>query len=340
MRGGADDEWGQAQSPDRRSGPRRHPAGRPPTGRVFLLEGSPGTGKTTIALQFLLEGAKRGRARPLRHPVRDRSMSCATARPSHGWDARRQDRRLRARAAREPARRRPAAEPALFLRPRARRDDAADLRGRRAHQGRPHRARQPVGDPPAGAELAALPPADPGAEALFRPARRDRAAARRPHHRRARQDRAQRRRTASSGWRSWRPTTAPSGGGCASSSIAARPSAAATTTSSSRPAASMSSRAWSRPSTASISSAHASAAASPAWTRSLGGGVERGSSTLLIGPAGTGKTLIALQFVAQAIARGEQGRAVHLRRGAGPSVRPRQAARASTSPPCRPAGVC
>ena len=29
-------------------------------GRVFLLEGSPGAGKTTIALQFLIEGAKLG----------------------------------------------------------------------------------------------------------------------------------------------------------------------------------------------------------------------------------------------------------------------------------------
>jgi circadian clock protein KaiC len=29
-------------------------------GHVFLLEGAPGTGKTTVALQFLLEGAKAG----------------------------------------------------------------------------------------------------------------------------------------------------------------------------------------------------------------------------------------------------------------------------------------
>ncbi|MFA6113486.1 MAG: ATPase domain-containing protein [Sphingomonas sp.] len=37
----------------------------------------------------------------------------------------------------------------------------------------------------------------------------------------------------------------------------------------------------------------------------LGGGFERGSSTLIIGPAGTGKSLLTLTFVADAIARGE-----------------------------------
>lgn len=38
----------------------------------------------------------------------------------------------------------------------------------------------------------------------------------------------------------------------------------------------------------------------------LGGGIERGSSTLVIGPAGTGKSLLILQFVCSAIARGEK----------------------------------
>lgn len=38
----------------------------------------------------------------------------------------------------------------------------------------------------------------------------------------------------------------------------------------------------------------------------LGGGIETGSSTLLIGPAGTGKSLYALQFALAAIARGER----------------------------------
>jgi circadian clock protein KaiC len=38
----------------------------------------------------------------------------------------------------------------------------------------------------------------------------------------------------------------------------------------------------------------------------LGGGADSGSSTLILGPAGTGKSLIAMTFVMAAIARGEQ----------------------------------
>ena len=37
----------------------------------------------------------------------------------------------------------------------------------------------------------------------------------------------------------------------------------------------------------------------------LGGGVERGSSVLILGPAGTGKSLLALTFIAGAVGRGE-----------------------------------
>ena len=39
-----------------------------PANRVYLIEGMPGTGKTTLALQFLLEGV-----------ARSSSPSCATA---------------------------------------------------------------------------------------------------------------------------------------------------------------------------------------------------------------------------------------------------------------------
>jgi circadian clock protein KaiC len=38
----------------------------------------------------------------------------------------------------------------------------------------------------------------------------------------------------------------------------------------------------------------------------LGGGVDKGSSTLILGPAGTGKSLTAIIFLARAIARGER----------------------------------
>ena len=45
---------------------------------------------------------------------------------------------------------------------------------------------------------------------------------------------------------------------------------------------------------------------SPELNALLGGGLERGSSMLILGPAGTGKSLLALTFVAGAIERGEK----------------------------------
>jgi circadian clock protein KaiC len=46
--------------------------------------------------------------------------------------------------------------------------------------------------------------------------------------------------------------------------------------------------------------------ATPELTTLLGGGVERGSSALILGPAGTGKSLLALTFAVKAIERGEK----------------------------------
>jgi circadian clock protein KaiC len=59
-------------------------AGGLTTGHVFLLEGRPGTGKTTIALRFLLEGARNGEQGlyiTLSENVRELRAGAA----SHGW---------------------------------------------------------------------------------------------------------------------------------------------------------------------------------------------------------------------------------------------------------------
>jgi circadian clock protein KaiC len=45
---------------------------------------------------------------------------------------------------------------------------------------------------------------------------------------------------------------------------------------------------------------------SPELDALLGGGVERGSSTLILGPAGTGKSLLTLSFAVAAVQRGER----------------------------------
>ncbi len=59
-------------------------AGGLPGERVHLLEGDPGTGKTTLALQFLLEGAARGEA-CLYVALSETADELAAVATSHGW---------------------------------------------------------------------------------------------------------------------------------------------------------------------------------------------------------------------------------------------------------------
>ena len=55
-----------------------------PTRHLFLVEGSPGTGKTTLALQFLLEGRDRGE-RGLYVTLSETAQELAQVAQSHGW---------------------------------------------------------------------------------------------------------------------------------------------------------------------------------------------------------------------------------------------------------------
>ena len=55
-----------------------------PRNRIFLIDGVPGTGKTTLALQFLLEGRARGE-RGLYVTLSETSEELQAAAKSHGW---------------------------------------------------------------------------------------------------------------------------------------------------------------------------------------------------------------------------------------------------------------
>jgi circadian clock protein KaiC len=56
-----------------------------PANRLYLLEGSPGSGKTTLALEFLLEGRSRGE-RGLYITLSETKEELQVVAASHGWD--------------------------------------------------------------------------------------------------------------------------------------------------------------------------------------------------------------------------------------------------------------
>jgi circadian clock protein KaiC len=60
-------------------------AGGLPANRLYLVRGTPGTGKTTLALQFLLEGRRAGE-RGLYITLSETRAELRSAAASHGWD--------------------------------------------------------------------------------------------------------------------------------------------------------------------------------------------------------------------------------------------------------------
>src|ERR1700735_3436794 len=52
--------------------------------RVYLYEGRPGTGKTTLAMQFLLDGARRGE-RCMYVTLSENKRELAVVARRHGW---------------------------------------------------------------------------------------------------------------------------------------------------------------------------------------------------------------------------------------------------------------
>lgn len=56
-----------------------------PFGQMYLLEGTPGTGKTTLAMQFIMEGVQRGE-QALYITLSESKLELESSARSHGWD--------------------------------------------------------------------------------------------------------------------------------------------------------------------------------------------------------------------------------------------------------------
>src|SRR3569832_1397995 len=56
-----------------------------PVGQMYLIEGDPGTGKTTLAMQFILSGVNRG-GRSLYITLSESRDELESSASSHGWN--------------------------------------------------------------------------------------------------------------------------------------------------------------------------------------------------------------------------------------------------------------
>ena len=249
------------------------------------------------------------------------SANCAHGAASHGWTLDERHRGVRIAAAGKPARFRAAAEPALFVRSRTRRDHQADFRGRRSRRSRTgwcstafprsgcwRRARCATGGRFWRSSITSrkfsatvLLLDDLTAEAR-------------------RQDRAQR--------RAWRVAARGTGAGLWRGA-AARACRQVSRRQVSRrlPRRHHHDRRPQRVSAAGglgisheFTRSTRCRAASPNSTSLLGGGVETGSSTLILGPAGTGKSLARHHVCRRRDRAGREGGLVRVRRRTRPAV--------------------
>ena len=158
-------------------------AGGLPCNRLYLVEGRPGTGKTTLALQFLLEGRRLGEP-GMYVTLSETADELRTSAASHGWSL---DGisviELVSEAGFGSDQEQTLLHPAEFELGEATERILERVRPGATGAARP---RQPVGAAPAGADPAALPSADPRAEAPLQQPSLHRAAARRPDRRSAR----------------------------------------------------------------------------------------------------------------------------------------------------------
>ena len=137
-----------------------------PRRRLFLVEGVPGSGKTTLALQYLMAGAKRGEP-GLYVTLSETEEELVAGAASHGWvlDGIEIRELTPPEGALDPDEQNTMFHPSeveLAV------DHQADPGGRRAAEADARRLRFALGAAAPGRQRAALSPADPGAEAVLR----------------------------------------------------------------------------------------------------------------------------------------------------------------------------